>query len=338
MKPSLFFIIFMFFFITLTSRSPISMLTTPDSSKTEIWYVVIELDLNTLLENKKTNTYFPAQLSFKLPDGALEEWDIKVRVRGRFRRMNCEFPPLKVKMPKKKVKELGYGKSNTVKLVTHCDESKKATEYLFREYLIYQMYSQLTAVRFETRLLQITYRDSKSGDELITYGVFIEDVKALAARLKAKECKDCFGLSQSEFDPSNLQIHDLFQYMIGNTDWSIPMCRNLKILTPKEETALKLVAPYDFDFSGLVNAAYAVPNPDFGLADVRERIYVGADWSEAEWAATIAHFQQKRQDLYEVVDQFELMNKRAKKNIKKYLDSFYKELDKGFIPQRIVGN
>ncbi|GJM34804.1 MAG: hypothetical protein DHS20C18_38050 [Saprospiraceae bacterium] len=312
-------------------------LSDPDPEpSTELWYVVIELDLNTLLQNKKTNTYFPARLSFKTPNGEVVKWDIKVRVRGRFRRMTCEFPPLKVKMPKKKVKELGFGKNNTVKLVTHCEENKKAKEYLFREYLIYQLYGQLTDVKFETQLLQITYRDTGSGDEMITYGVFIEDVKSLADRLNAKECKECFGLTHAEFDRSNLQIHDLFQYMIGNADWSIIMNRNLKILTPKEEAAPKMVVPYDFDFSGLVNAAYAIPNADFKQKNVRERFYLGANWPEAEWSETIAHFKKKREELYDTIEQFEFINKKAKKDIKKYLDSFYKELDKGFVPRRIA--
>mgnify|MGYP005666383939 CR=1 FL=1 len=345
MKTSVCALVFLLSSLTLTSATDLPTGTFPVFSTsfapdtvpgTDLWYVVIELDLNTLMQNKKTNTYFPAKLSFKGPDGNQIEWDIKVRVRGRFRRMNCEFPPLMVDLPKKKVEAMGYGQNNTVKLVTHCDQNKKATEYLFREYLVYQLYRQLTDIHFETRLLRVTYRDSKSEDELVTYGVFIEDVEALASRLNAKECKDCFGLTQADFDRSNLQIHDLFQYMVGNTDWSVLMCRNLKILTPKDKTAPKLVVPYDFDFSGLVNAGYAIPNPDFKLSDVRERIYIGADWSEAEWAETIAHFKQKRQELYDVIDRFELMNKKAKKNIKKYLDRFYRKLDKGFVPQKVM--
>ena len=297
-----------------------------------IWYVTLELDLNALFEQKKTNNYFPAKFSFKDPNGEMVHWDIKIRCRGRFRRMECEFPPLKIKFPKKEMKAAGYGKHNDVKLVTHCAEDKTATENLFREYLTYKMYAKLTDVRFRTQLIQVTYKDTGTGEETVTYGVFIEDIKALAARTDAKECKECYGLTPIEFESSNLQIHDLFQYMIGNTDWRITTAKNLKILNPKDENAKRLIAPYDFDFSGLVNANYARPNPDYQQVKIRDRIYLGGNWPAEEWTTTIQHYQDKKVELLETIQSFELLNNKARKDMAKYVNSFYKELDKGYIP------
>lgn len=304
----------------------------PEPPPAELWYVTLEIDLDSLLEQKKTNNYFPAKFSFKDAEGEMVSWDIKVRSRGRFRRMKCEFPPLMLKFPKKKMKAAGFGKHNDVKLVTHCAENKQARENLFREFLAYQLYAQLTPVRLDTRLLQITYRDTGSGSEMVTYGIFIEDVDALADRFDTKKCEDCYGLTADQFDKSYLQIHDLFQYMISNSDFSVQTIRNLKILAPKKKEGKYLIAPYDFDFSGLVNANYARPNVDYQQRNVRQRIYLGTNWPAEEWANTLSHFKEKQTDLLAVIENFELLSRKGRRDIRKFLQAFYDELESGYVP------
>ncbi|PHN04421.1 hypothetical protein [Flavilitoribacter nigricans] len=303
---------------------------------TQLLQVTMEMDIETLIDNKKTNEFFPAKFSFKNSQGMMTDWDIEVRSRGRFRRMTCEFPPLKLKFPKKEMKAEGFGKHNDVKLVTHCMDDKKAVETLFREYLTYQLYAKLTDASFRTQLISITYRDSKTGAETSTYGILIEDADELAERMNKEECENCFGLTASAYNQSNLQIHDLYQYMIGNTDWSLKMARNMKVLNPRTDGGERLVAPYDFDFSGLVNADYAKPNADLQQKDVRDRYYIGADWTADEWTTTIKLFQDKKMELMMTIDQFDMLNNKAKKDMKKYLESFYSELDQGFIPQNYL--
>lgn len=301
-------------------------------SPTDLWYVTLEMDIAALKEQKRSNNYFPATFSFKDEAGQRVNWEVKVRCRGRFRRMTCEFPPLKLKFPKKEMQEAGFGKHNDIKLVTHCTEDKQAWENLFREYLVYQLYAQLSPVRLETRLLRITYRDSSTGEEMVTYGIFIEDVDALADRHGAKECDDCFSLPADQFDQQHLQTHALFQYMIGNTDWSVEKLRNLKILAPKTEGSHYLVAPYDFDFSGLVNADYARPNVDYQQKNIRERIYLGNNWSADNWAPVIANFQEKKPAMMQFIEEFKFLSRKAKRDIRKFLDSFYAELEEGYVP------
>ncbi|MCB0633416.1 MAG: hypothetical protein KDD15_26955, partial [Lewinella sp.] len=137
----------------------------------EILKVTLEMDIENLLDNKKTNDFFPATFSFQNSKGQLSNWDIEVRARGRFRRMSCEFPPLKLKFPKKEMKAEGFGKHNDVKLVTHCADNKEAEENLFREYLTYKMYAELTNVSFRVQLIDITYVDTQTGAETNTYGI-----------------------------------------------------------------------------------------------------------------------------------------------------------------------
>ena len=57
----------------------------------------------------------------------------------------------------------------------------------------------------------------------------------------------------------------LFQHMIGNHDWSMragpvgkECCHNAELIGPPRPATL-IPIPYDFDFSGLVDAPYATP-------------------------------------------------------------------------------
>ena len=63
--------------------------------------------------------------------------------------------------------------------------------------------------------------------------------------------------------------------MIGNTDWSVPNQHNCKVLSGMniEHSDLGTIVPYDFDYSGLVDADYAVPYEGLALESVRERRY-----------------------------------------------------------------
>ncbi|PHN08659.1 hypothetical protein [Flavilitoribacter nigricans] len=329
------FAIWITFFLSLISI-PVSAASTSLPPQTELWYVTLEMDIQTLLDQRKTNTYVPAQFSFKDPDGQLVTWDIKVRARGRYRRMRCEFPPLKLKFPKQEMKAAGFGRHNDVKLVTHCEDNKEARENLFREYLTYQLYARLTNVSLRTQMIRITYRDSATGEEMVTYGMFIEDTDALAERLEAKDCENCYGVEHDDFDASNMRIHDLFQYMIGNTDWSREKYHNMKIFSPVKADGRKLMAPYDFDFSGLVNAAYAKPNVDLNQTAIRDRIYIGGRWTETEWTACLQLFRDKREELIDTVDAFKLIGGRARRDIREFLTEFYEELETGTLLPKLL--
>ena len=58
----------------------------------------------------------------------------------------------------------------------------------------------------------------------------------------------------------------LFEYMIGNLDWSVPVRHNIKLIVPKEDSnAIAFPVPYDFDYSGLVKTDYAIPPPELEL-------------------------------------------------------------------------
>lgn len=295
--------------------------------------IEMELSLATLEENIKTENYYPAVLRFTDNQGGLQEWDTKVRARGRYRRRVCDFPPLKIDFAKDELEEKGLLPFDDLKLVTHCLEGSEGDELALREYLGYVLYNKLSSRGLRAQLVEVTYKDTESRRKINQYGILLEDVDELAARFDSEECEECFGLPMAQFDTDNLRVHALFQYMIGNTDWSVAMCRNMKIMKPKNGGPYWL-APYDFDFSGLVNASYAIPNPDLNQQYIGQRIYMGAEQANSELQGTAAYFKANQAEIYQAIEQFSLLSKRDRKEMLQYLDGFFKELDTGLVLHR----
>ena len=88
--------------------------------------------------------------------------------------------------------------------------------------------------------------------------------------------------------------------MIGNLDWSMqagPAGRRLLPQQPADRAAgaaLFVPVPYDFDYSGLVDAPYAVPPEGFTVRASRPRYYRGYCRHNAEALAAAAEFRAQR--------------------------------------------
>ena len=118
----------------------------------------------------------------------------------------------------------------------------------------------------------------------------------LAARTNSVEVTST-NLTQKHITPETMDRLAIFNYMIGNTDWSVPNQHNCKIISPLEvnNSGLGIVIPYDFDYSGLVNADYAVPYEKLGLSSVRERRYVGICRTEDAFINALREFTEKKE-------------------------------------------
>ena len=89
-------------------------------------------------------------------------------------------------------------------------------------------------------------------------------------------------ISASQLDPDAAARFAVFEYMISNLDWAMTAgqpgqdcCHNSR-LAGRPGTATGLVGvPYDFDYSGLVDAPYAVPPDGIHVSNVRVRRYRG---------------------------------------------------------------
>lgn len=286
-------------------------------------------DLKLLVDQKNTNEYQPAKISYKDAAGKVQTWEVKIRSRGKFRRKICVFPPLKLNFSKKELLEKGLAKDDEMKLVTHCIDGLDGKEYLLRELLAYKLYEIISNYHFRTHLVSVKYRDSNDGTKINNMGILMEDEKTMANRYNAKICDNCFSPSKDSLNVSEVNKMALFEYMICNTDWSIPMVRNLKMLNFKDQASKKILVPYDFDFSGLVNASYAVPSTDLRQLSVRDRVFLGLPGTDADLKETIAFFKSKKKELLGCIRTFKRLSPETKDDIYQYINSFFDALDAG---------
>ena len=247
-----------------TQPSVFQALTTTENAP-----LTLTLDLTTLIANKKEGAYQNGTLT--APDGAT--FKIEVRARGRYRRKIAVWPPLKLKFDKSDLQKAGYAPLNDIKVSLPCYDNQQGNELVVREYLAYRMFEQLApAGSLRARLVQLTLRDTNGGkttDKTVT-AMFIEDIEECAGRLNGKAVEE-FGLAASKYQLEQAAMMVMFQYFVGNTDWDLSMSRNLRLIKPLEKGAKVLAVPYDFDFSGFVNAPYATPAVESKLRNVRDR-------------------------------------------------------------------
>ncbi|MBI1227505.1 MAG: hypothetical protein GC192_19895 [Bacteroidetes bacterium] len=288
--------------------------------------MTIVTELDSLLQKRKNVEYQAADFSFVDEKGILHNFQANIKPRGKFRRMTCDFPPLKLKFSKKELEAAGLNEMNELKLVTHCVDDKDVSKGLvLREYLAYKLYNEMTPHSLRVQLARITYIDKNNPDTRISrLGFVIEDEEELSWRTNSDIVKT-MGTKPIDLSPSHEKIASVFQYMIGNTDWSIEMLRNVELLHRKDGSLVPV--PYDFDFSGVVGAPYARPNVDVGQRRVGERVFMGAAKSSSELYATLSYFRSKKSKLLDIVNDFSLLDNNDRLAIKEYIEGFYEEID-----------
>jgi len=274
------------------------------------------------LRPDKEPRFFPAAISFLYPDSSLLSDDVEIRIRGVFRREECVTPPLMINF--KAPAAVTFKKLGHLKLVRPCDVTSYNEQLVLKEYLVYKIYNLVTEKSFRTRLVKITFQNTSGKNRTPThYAFFIEEMDDVAKRNGCFEIKSPkFQTEQTERKQTTLLA--LFQYMIGNTDWAIPLYRNVKLMRiNKDSMSLPFVVPYDFDYCGLVNAAYAIPVPELEIANVRQRLYRGFARTMEELQPALQILQDKRRAIDSLIVNFEPLSARNKKEMINYLDEFY---------------
>lgn len=299
-------------------------------SKEEILNIKIESNFDSLFTNKnRIGDYIPGKVSFSNEKEEETVLKIGLKPRGKYRRKICDVPPLRVKFKKKSLKKIGLSKKyNSLKLVTHClQKDKESKTNILREYLIYKIYHLHTTYSLRTQLVKITYIQSDTQKKICSgYGFFIENEDELADRVNAVVVEK-LGIPTDSLITFESNVHALFQCMIGNSDWSLYNFRNIKLLRFKDQQQLGIFA-YDFDFSGFVNAEYAIPNPDYDLKTTKDRVFLGKIHSEKEMQKAANHFLNQKDETIQLCKDFKMLPKWQRKDLIKYLKSFYRVLEK----------
>ncbi len=291
--------------------------------------ITLRFDLSTYFRTKPKE-YLKANITFNSDKGDSINADIRLRTRGKFRNQNCTFAPIELNFKKADFGFKDLNRISGIKLVTECSSGSESSNYVLREYLTYKLYNIFTDTSFRVRLLTVNYIDTEKKRKPIKhYGFFIEPLEMLTSRTNTIQVKS-LSLTQKSIIPRLIDRVAIFNYMIGNYDWAVPGQHNVKIIKPLvlELTGLAIAIPYDFDWTGLVNASYAIPAEVVGTQNIRERLFEGICRSKEVYMKDLEIFVKCREEFYRVINEFPYLNNREKKDMIVYLDEFLKQLDK----------
>lgn len=288
--------------------------------------LLLSTDLKQLMAKREQKAYQPATVNIRFPDSTSIREEVRVQTRGKFRLETCYMPPLFLNFKNQSSPQLSaLGK---LKLVCGCATGSEDEQLIIKEYLAYKIYNMLTPKSFRVRLVRTTYEDTRGKVKKYTqYGFLLEDVDDMAAR------NNCVEVEGRVFNTENthrqqMTIIAMFEYMIGNTDWSVPNYHNIKLMRPSTDSmAMPIAVPYDLNHCGLVNASYAVPSEQLGITSVTERLYRGFPRSMEELDEAITVFKSQKENIWSLINNCEWLSNRNKKEITGYLGEFYKCLD-----------
>jgi hypothetical protein len=123
---------------------------------------------------------------------------------------------------------------------------------------------------------------------------------------------------------------DVFQYMIGNTDWSGVRMHNMELIQVLPATYLTV--PYDFDFSGIIETRYARPDPALPIRTVRQRLFRGVCPDQIgrepeEYEAVYQEFRDKQEEIYNLWRELPDLDEDRLEDTLEYLDEFFEILN-----------
>jgi len=299
--------------------------------------ITLTYDISSFIKNKRKEEYSDAIFQIHYNDTQLITKNIRLRARGNFRKDECIFPPVFLNFKTDPLENSELKGIKKVKMVTHCTTSKASQNYVLKEFLAYKFYNILTDNSFRVRLLNIEYVDTgKKKKNYRRYGFLIEPQELLARRTNAIEINPeiIFGTNILDKDADRVA---LFQYMIGNTDWRFKGGHNMKYIKSLDQLTDKVIpVPYDFDFSGLVDTYYSIPQPWTGIKDVTEREYTGYYRDmDKKYMDIINEFIDKKDEILKTIEAFQYLNDKEKGFVENYIQSFFTEIEK---PERFIIN
>lgn len=301
---------------TLVKNPPLFQESTPLA-------ITLSGDLRRLKADKDTNApWRPVSIAYQTAAGR-KAIPARSRTRGIWRLKNCAFPPLRLDFTGKDTKGTAFDDIGRPKLVNFCRDTDNHEQYILQEFQLYRIYQLLTPVSNRVRLVRVTYVDSTRNDTAtVRYAFLVEDPEQLAKRFRGIQVK-VKGATAHDLEPDQLALAYLFQFMIGNTDFSFNGLHNTQLIGTSDGRILPVA--FDFDYAGAVNASYATPDPSLRLRRVRDRMFRGYCAISEEYPKLLPLFQEKKEAIYALYrdDIGRLMDAGRVKQTLEYFDEFY---------------
>ena len=289
--------------------------------------IEIKLSYSNKELRKDTNdsTFIDTEMQYKY-NGNWEVIPVSLRARGNFRRAECYFPPVKMKIKKSNAKNTLFEGNKRLKLVLPCKLETNNNDNIIQEYMAYKLYEVISPYHFKTRRVKITFAEKKGKKikEHMLEGFLIEDDDLVADRFEGKVLERF--IHPLAMDAESSAQNAFFQYMIGNTDFSTAYQHNGKLLYIDKKI---IPLPYDFDMSGLVDASYATVNTTLGIKSVKDRKYRGFKRDNAVLEGVRGQFLTQKQKLMDIVGSMagDFESEKEFGETQSYIESFYKVLE-----------
>ena len=263
-----------------------------------------------------------ATLTVKDSSGTAVAIPIEIAPRGHFRLRSdvCNFPPIRLIFSDSGKKGTPFGGQKSLKLGTHCNQrDKEYAEIPVREYAAYETLNMLTDWSYKARLAKVTYVQSGDEKDAVTkYGLLIEDEGDMAKR-NGGRIFTVRGGTFADMDPQQTATISVFAYYLGNTDWSLYSLHNIRLVITGDRY---VPVPYDFDWSGVVYARYAKPDPRLGIPTVQDRLYRGPCLTPNDLAPVLAKYNEHRQDIKALYTRLPL-DDGYRRRAMDYIEDFY---------------
>lgn len=326
-KITLLFFTFSFLLVTISYSQQEAITDTASNEKglfdsEEILQITLSGNLSKLLKDKTEDPKkYPLTLSYAEANNTSITIPIEAKTRGNFRRLigNCAYLPLKIYFQKSaKAEKTIFQNQRKMKLVMPC----RGEKYVIHEYLVYKLYNLVTPKSFKVRLVKVKLENQqKKKQKSAVYGILLEEEPQMAKRNEMLAVERKLRPTQVQRIPFLKMA--VFEYLIGNTDWSVQYLQNIKLLAA-DSLSNPYAVPYDFDHAGIVNAPYAKPAEALNMRTIKERRYRGFCLQDlSKFEATIAFYNELKPTIYRIYQDCDLLDKKYKAATLKYLDAFY---------------
>ena len=274
----------------------------------------------------------------RIVDGSLatgaENLPVRLSPRGitRLRKETCQFPPLRVDFTGAPPANSLFAGQKRLKLVTHCRPSEAHQQFVLLEYATYRLYNLLTANSFRARLALVNYVEDSGKPVTSRLGFFLEDLGDVARRNGLSEARVGARIQVASLNPPDAARFAVFQYLISNLDWAMQAgpagdtcCHNSRLIAAAGSSVLTTV-PYDFDYSGFVDAPYAVPPEGIKVSSVKSRYYRGFCRHNAEALRAAADIRAHQAGMLAVLQQIPQLKEGTRRKAAAFLDRSFADI------------
>lgn len=286
--------------------------------------LTMKFNIRTFQKTRKDEKYQPVEMTCHVNETFRVINTVRVKARGIHRRDNCAMPPFWLNIRYSEIETEELMGINKMKMVTRCRASKQYDNYVLREYLVYKIYNLLTPYSYRVRLISLKYVDTgRDNRESEDWAFLIEPDNMMAARLHAKVIKSD-RLSMRTVNREVMDRLAMFQYMIGNGDYSVTGRHNIRILAMRASGPTGFVpVPYDYDYTGLVNTHYAHPSESLDISSVRERYFLGPCRTPALYLEAIGALDSVRDEIEALIWAFDYLNEESRLDMIGYVESYF---------------